>query len=473
MSIQSTSLPNSDCAPLLKAKTADWMRALLEEKELIKKWVSEFGSPLHVVVKDEFFKNVDCLLRPLKERNIEGNLFFARKANKLSFFVEAAKQAGIGVDTASITELKETIELGLSAEKIILTAIGKDETLLNTAIDHDCLIVIENEDELALLKQLAASRTKTIKIGLRFAGFETEEQQIYSRFGLNFGEHRSIIDGISNSNLNIKLLHAHIDRYDTTERAMAARQLIIASRHAKSLGHECDAIDLGGGILMRYLEHEEHWTNFQNELIAAVKGERKPFTFKGDGLGYFLAAGKLAGHADFYPAWNSLYKENFIAAILDHKHKDSLLHEEIKAAKLRLYFEPGRALLDNCGITFANVAFRKKDTLNQKLIGLRMNRMNLRPFRAEFCSDPVILCFGAREKAQEGAYLVGCLCSESDTIFRRKFFFDEVPEPGDIFAFINSAGYLSHHMEIGTHGDPVPTNILVEPGSWMVQGQAL
>ena len=43
----------------------------------------------------------------------------------------------------------------------------------------------------------------------------------------------------------------------------------------------------------------------------------------------------------------------------------------------------------NTGMTFADVTFRKRDTEGALLIGTAINRMNLRPFRAEFCSDPI------------------------------------------------------------------------------------
>jgi len=472
MTIQTIGSEAVNCAPPLQAKAAGWMRALLKEKELLRQWLNDFGSPLHVVTKQDFLQNTECLLKPMRERKLDGGLFFARKANKLAFFVEAAKQAGIGVDTASLSELKETLALGLDPEKIILTAIGKTEAVLRAAMDTGCLIVVENEDELSMLKQLAASRNEAVKIGLRFSGFEIEKRTIYSRFGFKLKDHQAIIDGCKDCNLNVILLHAHIDRYDIAERAMAARQLIRVSEYAREAGNNCNSIDLGGGILMCYLEHEEQWRNFQDELIAAVKGERESFTFKGDGLGYYVAGGKLEGQADLYPAWNSLAKEKFIEAVLDHKTNGKALHQEITEAKLKLYFEPGRSLLDNCGMSLADLAFRKADTLNETLYGLRMNRMNLRPFRAEFCSDPILLSYGPRARANNGAYLVGCLCSESDTIFRRKFFFPERPEPGDVFVFLNSAGYLAHHMEIGTHGDPIPRNILIDPQSWQILGQS-
>ena len=92
------------------------------------------ASPLHAVVTSEFKRNVKDLLSPLEERGIAGGLFFARKANKLPWFVTAAKEAGIGVDTASLHELRETLGLGVNADQVTVTAVGKERELIAEAV---------------------------------------------------------------------------------------------------------------------------------------------------------------------------------------------------------------------------------------------------------------------------------------------------------------------------------------------------
>jgi hypothetical protein len=43
-----------------------------------------------------------------------------------------------------------------------------------------------------------------------------------------------------------------------------------------------------------------------------------------------------------------------------------------------------------------------------------------------------------------------------------------MPLPQDSVAFLNTAGYLAHHMEIGTHGNPLPKNLLLEAETFQV-----
>ena len=292
-------------------------------------------------------------------------------------------------------------------------------------------------------------------------------RKLFSRFGLPAAEARKIISGIEpNGLLKLELLHAHLDRYDIEERACAARNLIELVDFANAAGHRVTSIDLGGGILMRYLQREDQWLHFLNELRRAVSGERESFTYQDDGFGLTKLGDQILGTPELYPAWNGLSKERFISAILDNTTGGTALHNEISSRHLSLYFEPGRALLDNTGITLSNVTFRKRDSRGYLLFGCGMNRTNLRPFRAEFCSDPILMTAEKREKLAEGAYLVGNLCSESDLIFRRKLHFERMPLPEDVIMFANTAGYLAHHMEIGTHGGGLPLNLLIDPNSW-------
>ena len=470
--------PGKNCAPALTAKLAPWMTKILSRPDLLSEILKYHGSPCHIVVDSEFDRNVAKFTAAFAERGVKGKLFFARKANKLPCFVSAAHRNGIGVDTASLAEVIETLALGVPAENVIVTAIGKDDELVTKAITSGCLLVIDNYDELDLIQTIAKELGKKARVGLRFAGFEHQGRKVFSRFGIALKESKAVIEQvIKDENLEIEILHAHLDRYDTGERAAAGRALIELVDYAKSLGCTIKGIDLGGGILMRYLNDAAQWKHFQQELLASVKGERPSFTFRGDGLGYTKIGDEIVGQPDLYPAHNDLAKQRFIGAVLDNTDGGGTpLHKLLSERGLEIYFEPGRSLLDNCGMTFAKVTFRKTDTDGNFMVGLAMNRMNLRPFRAEFICDPHFIQTAegkqstSRQHSESGAFIVGNLCSESDLMYRRRVKLDAVPQVGDICAFPNTAGYLAHHMEIGTHGSALPKNLLLETDTWEVKG---
>ncbi|MBY0552229.1 MAG: hypothetical protein K2W95_33425 [Candidatus Obscuribacterales bacterium] len=462
---------HTDTAPPLTAKLSPWMSELSKQPQLLKQWLETHGSPLHVVNGEEFRRNVHDLLSVFKPRGLTGGLYFARKANKLPWFVKLALEEGIGVDTASLDELRETLALGVAPDKIVVTALGKDRALVDTAVSAGCLLIIDNEDEFALLRESTSAVGKPARVGLRFAGYVVSGRKVFSRFGFPVSNAHEVIAKVLESTwLKLECFHAHLDRYDTVERATAARQLIALVDHCAERNTRVGAIDLGGGILMRYIEDQSQWKTFVTALTDSVQGKRPFFTYRHDGLGYHRAGDTVVGTADLYPVWNGVSKERFLAAILDYEESGSPLFKELSSRGLKLYFEPGRALLDNTGLTLAKVVFRKRDTDGNLLIGVGMNRTNLRPFRAEFCSDPLLISSGGERAAlNEGAYIVGCLCGEADVIYKRKLRLPFMPEMGDTVVFVNSAGYLAHHMEIGTHGNPLPRNVLFEPSSQTIK----
>jgi diaminopimelate decarboxylase len=470
MFTQSHKIATDNCAPHLTPKLAPWMQQLLASSEIIKDWIDLYGSPLHIINDSEFVRNANDLLQPLKSHGLTGNLFFARKANKLPWFVTAAREAGLGVDTASLQEVQETVALGVLPERIIVTAVGKEKRLVTAAIKSGALIVIDNDDELEMVRAISQTLNKSCRIGLRFSGFQLQNRVVFSRFGFPVESFGSLMDSLSTSpQIKLELLHAHIDRYDPEERGTAAHQLIALCDAARERGHSITGIDLGGGILMRYLESSSQWETFLEELLESALENRPSFTYLDDRLGYVKAGTNVIGKPDLYPVWNAISKERFITAVLKYSERGEALYQKLSDRKLSVFFEPGRALLDNTGMTAASVTFRKRDTGGNFLIGLAMNRMNLRPFRAEFCSDPILPINGLREPFKEGAFFVGNLCSESDLIFKRRISITHLPLPEDLVCFANSAGYLAHHMEIGTHGDPLPKNILLETGDFNVK----
>ena len=460
---------NKVAAPPLQARLAPWMQTVMNDYGRLREWIESYGSPLHTTVLSSFVNNIKELEAPLKERGVDGGLFFARKANKLPWFVKEAANNNIGIDTASLDEIEETLSFKIEGKDIVVTAIGKDKRIVTRSIESGCLLVIDNLDELELIESVSKELGKKARVGLRFSGFTTDYRIVFSRFGFPIGDAISLAQRVSKSEfLSLEIFHAHIDKYKTDERAQAAFEMIDIIDQLKQKDINIKGIDLGGGILISYLAKKAQWEAYLARLKSAVLKEEPSFNHQDDGLGFHLENGEVVGEMDLYPFYNDLAKGKFIESILETTRDDKPLYKEFAERNLKLFFEPGRALLDNVGMTLARVAFRKHDTEGNFLIGLQMNRMNLRPFRAEFCVDPYLVAGGKRDALEDAAYFVGCLCSESDLIYKRRLKLNMQPIQDDIYAFPNTAGYLAHHMEIGTHGNPLPTNLLLDPHSFEV-----
>jgi diaminopimelate decarboxylase len=86
--------------------------------------------------------------------------------------------------------------------------------------------------------------------------------------------------------------------------------------------------------------------------------------------------------------------------------------------------------------------------------------------------DPLLIGRHGRGWADEagpvGVYLVGNLCLESDLITRRQVFLPRLPQPGDLLAFANTAGYCMDFTAHHAMRQPLARTVALyrEDGSW-------
>ncbi|WP_199535551.1 Y4yA family PLP-dependent enzyme [Rhodohalobacter sp. SW132] len=454
--------------PPLTPITDSWMKNVFSNLPFLEDLFKEYGSPINILHTGPFQKNYEQFSQVFEKHKLSHTIFFARKANRCKVFVKEANRLGFGVDTASYLELKQCLEMGV--EKLVLTAAVKDEKLVHLALQHDVLIILDNEDECRLVNRIAGELGKTAKIGIRISGFRYNGEKLYSRFGFDIDYASEFIkyhlgEGNVHENLRFDGFHFHLDGYSTEQRSEALLQTIhLADR---LLDHEIETsfIDMGGGILINYLSSESEWETFWSELKKAVRGDRSPVTFGNNGLGYELINGELRGEPDVYPYYNENSKVNFLDDILSYRNKTGETPADLLRERgIEIRIEPGRSLLDQTGFTMAKVIHRKKDSRGNWLIGLEMNRSQLSSSSADFLLDPVFIQANNddREKKATPVYFTGGYCLEQDIILKRKIVLPCLPEPGDIVCFPNTAGYLMHFYETRSHLYDFTTNVVID-----------
>ena len=126
---------------------------------------------------------------------------------------------------------------------------------------------------------------------------------------------------------------------------------------------------------------------------------------------------------------------------------------------LRLHLEPGRSLLDGCGLILTEVAFVKTRSDGLPLVGVAMNRTQCRTTSDDYLIDPLHITDSDTNNVDvDGeeleAYLVGAYCIEDELILRRRIRFPRGVAPGDIIAIPNTAGYFMHILESASHQIP-------------------
>lgn len=446
----------------LTARLEPWMEDVLAS-DLLPRLIERFGSPVNLQNAAPFARNLRKLIEVAEERSLRFKPFFARKANKCLGYVDAAKDLGCGVDTASFAEVEQCLKRGLGGADIVCTAAVKSEALLRLCLDHAVTIILDNDDELELLAAIANEAGRRAAVGIRVSGFEHDGGRLHSRFGFAIDRLPEVLEHCRSHHadaLDVTGLHCHLNGYDAEHRISALRQLLPFAIELKRTDGRFVFIDIGGGLPMRYLDDAAAWDVWLEEHERALLGERDPITIRNHGLGRIVHEEKILGRIDAYPTGQELIQEKWLARILDADCARNRIAAVLKAHDIELRVEPGRAVLDGCGLTAASVQFRKRDTEGNGVIGLAMNRTQCRTGFTEFMLDPILASQAHHGEPFEG-HLAGTYCTESEWISLRKFQFPQGVNVGDLIVFPNTAGYLMHFLESRSHQFDLAANLFL------------
>ncbi|WP_296620333.1 Y4yA family PLP-dependent enzyme [Marivirga sp.] len=458
-----------DSLPRLQPKISDWILQLLRKEDVLNQLLDKWGSPVNLHNTLPFEENYLEYEKVLNDFELDHMVLFARKANKCRRFVRKAQTLDIGVDTASLEELKQSLECGVNNQKLVVTAAIKNKQLIQLAVKSNVLIILDNWDEAVLVQEVAEEHGVKAKVGIRVSGFLVGGEKLYSRFGFDVAEAESfVIDNFRAdgrfSGLEYSGVHFHLNGYSISQRGEALLQSIELAEKLDQTGFNTKYIDIGGGFLMNYLQNESDWLEFQEELQDAVLGKSRSITFGNDGLGFQLIDGKIQGKLNSYPFWNETSKATFLQKILSYSSSGGKkLAELLRKKKIQLRMEPGRSLLDQTGMTIARVAFRKKDSNGDWLVGLEMNMTQMASSSADFLLDPCVINLKTEPSTEQvEVYFTGAYCLERDVLLKRKITLNRLPAIGDLVIFINTAGYMMHFFESNAHLFPLATNLFLK-----------
>ena len=449
----------------LRARLEDWMVDLLHDRARLHSLMETHGSPLNIQSVTPFRRNVAALLASAADFDLPFLPMFARKANKCLTYVDTARDIGVGIDTASHVEVAQCLHRGVPGGRIVCTAAVKDRELMSLCVAKDVSIILDNTHELDLLEKVALDVGKPVSVGLRMNGFISNGQALYSRFGFPLQDIPDVAKRLAQSpGISLQGLHFHLNGYSAEDRIAAISQSIPIIEKVRPKGSSDFCLDIGGGIPMNYLDEPDQWDAWLGALDAALAGLRSPITQHNDPLGRKIGADGRAGAIDSYPVAQPLVQADWMRTVLSAKVNGKRIADHLRTAKVSLRCEPGRSLLDGCGITVAKVAFCKTDSAAVPVIGVQMNRTQSRSGFAEFALDPLMVPGSElRTDALEG-YLAGTYCTEGEWLTRRKMVFPRGVRPNDIMVFPNTAGYLMHFLESRSHQFPLAKNIFLASG---------
>lgn len=462
-----------------------WMATALSDHAALERLVEEHGSPVNLVDTRAFAHHVDELTEVGTRRGLPVRVHFARKANKALGFVEAAFAAGAGVDVSSLRELQQVLAVAARYDadprRIILTAAVKPRRLLRAAVAAGVVISVDNDDELDALLEIAGEgaghegagdegepghevtathRPAAVPVALRVQARLTDRP--VSRFGFDQERVRALlVDPPGDGAIAISGLHIHLDGYRWADRATMLRAAIeLADQARAAAGAVVEFIDIGGGVPMSYVDEPAAWQAFLDSHGAAVQGIEH-----GDvDLDTMTWQQRPLGHT--YPLWQQETRGDWLALVLDAPLQADAdagpsIAQALDDRGIALHLEPGRSLLDGCGMTVARVEFRKRLPSGDLLVGAAMNRTQCRSAADDFLLDPVLVPAPSRPRSPSGeGFLVGAYCIENELLTWRRLRFPEGVAVGDLVAFVNTAGYLMHILESASHQIPLARNLI-------------
>ncbi|MCM6775361.1 Y4yA family PLP-dependent enzyme [Nocardia sp. CDC159] len=420
---------------------------VLATPERLSAMVEALGSPLNVVVPEQIAKNAAEYRAVYDSHRLSGGIYFAHKANRSGALIRELAAGQCGVDVSSLGELRHALAAGFTGERIIATG-PKDAEFLWLAARVGAVV---NADSRAELTELAAIVTRfglpPVRVMIRLSAFDSPGVPILSRpsrFGVHAREFPTVLDVLEEHRAALRLLGVayHLDTTGVEEKALALEGCLLAMHQALERGFAPTAVDIGGGFGVNYLADRGEWERYTTELGAAVLGVRPPITWQNHGYGLQANAGTLRGTLGVYPAYREIAGARYLDELLNRE--SARLGRPLATLLLEnlydLHIEPGRGLVDQCGLTLARVAEVRTTHGGDVLVRLAANSRDISAEDHAVLMDPVLL--PKRPGEPTGVYLAGNLCLEDDLITRRKVTLPRTPVPGDVLAFVNTAGYF-------------------------------
>jgi diaminopimelate decarboxylase len=416
--------------------------------------INALGSPLNVLFPEHLNKTLSSFEAITRKHNLRGRTYFAHKSNSSDCVPRYLSTTTGYIDISSINELRHALGSGFEPGRIQATG-PKNEEFLYLCLQLHIVISVDSLQELEQIMHLSEniSSARPTNILLRLSGFknrQSKHQGKSSRFGIRYDQVDRAFDSLSECRDRLKLIGFafHLDTVSPLEKAIAAEACLTLFEEAIDRDFEPRVLNIGGGFKLSYLEHANEWHEYSSALREAAVGARPPMTWQGNTFGLMPDKGGIRGNFNTYSFYDSSTGADFLNEILSHQIEslDNLsLAKFLRDNDIELWIEPGRALLDQVGVTIARVNSVRESSQGETLVCLNMKRQDICFIDQEIFVDPLILYQNdslIQDDSEQPVYFAGNLCLESDLVTRHQTYIPQLPESGDLVVFANTAGYF-------------------------------
>jgi len=368
---------------------------------------SEFGTPCYVYSRAAIEAAWGEFAGACAAREVL--VCYAVKANSNLAILNLLARLGAGFDIVSGGELARVLAAGGSAAKTVFSGVGKSEAEMRTALAADILCFnVESEGEIERLDRVARELGRRAPVSLRVNPDVDPRTHPYiatglkeSKFGIDFGDALRLYRKAAGlPGLRVTGIDCHIGSQLTeTGPFVAALEKILSLADAlSSEGIPVEHLDLGGGLGIRYRDEELPTVGEYVQRLFTTLGERR----------------------------------------------------------VKLLFEPGRAMVGDAGILLTRVEYLKHGPArNFAVVDAAMNDL-VRPALYEAWHD--IVPVRPRTEPPSTYQVVGPICESGDFLGHNR---NLALQAGDLLAIL-SAGAYGMSMSSNYNTRPRAAEVLVD-----------
>jgi diaminopimelate decarboxylase len=227
-----------------------------------------YGTPLYVLDAATIRDMCAAYVTPLQAAYPNHMVVYAGKAGMSIRLLSFLKSCGLGVDVVSGAECLTALRAGIDPDKIVFHGNNKSLEELQLAVNAGVNIVVDHEQEMAMLSDIATALGRRVLVMLRLKP-EIEAHthdyiktgQIDSKFGLDKDSVMALAAAYkAHAFIHILGLHSHIGSqifdtepyYDLVDRMVAHTQSL-----SQVLGRDVEVLNLGGGMGIQYTEQDD------------------------------------------------------------------------------------------------------------------------------------------------------------------------------------------------------------------------
>ena len=273
---------NSQLAPAWLAKPIDanavtpgiWPKSLKRDSEghievggvAVGDLVAQFGSPLYVLDKTEFFDRAKQIISAFsaaaQSHGTESKIYYASKAFLSTEVIRWVDQLGMNVDVSSGGELAVALAGGIAPSRIGLHGNNKSHSEIGRAVAAGVgVIVIDSDIEIERIASAAGAQDRIQPVRLRVnSGVHAHTHEYLAtaredqKFGIAMADVPSLVEKIrSHKHLQFLGLHSHIgSQIFAVEGFVEAAKRLVSLQAEILKGGPVPEMNLGGGFGVAY-----------------------------------------------------------------------------------------------------------------------------------------------------------------------------------------------------------------------------